>query len=60
MTCALSEPCPMKFPVAEVNRTPVAGTPLGGFTIFGTVPGAFSHPALSKVGLHIMYHDLAF
>lgn len=30
-----------------------------GFTIIGTVPGAFLHPALGPVGLHTMFHDLA-
>ncbi len=29
-----------------------------GFEIVGTVPGAFAHPALGRVGLHIMYRDL--
>lgn len=29
-----------------------------GFTIIGTVPGAFDHPTLGRVGLHVMYHDL--
>lgn len=26
-----------------------------GFQIVGTVPGAFDHPALGRVGLHVMY-----
>jgi L-amino acid N-acyltransferase YncA len=26
-----------------------------GFNIVGTVPGAFAHPTLGRVGLHIMY-----
>jgi L-amino acid N-acyltransferase YncA len=30
-----------------------------GFCIVGTVPGAFAHPALGRVGLHIMYCDFA-
>lgn len=30
-----------------------------GFEIVGTVPGAFAHPARGRVGLHIMYRDLA-
>ncbi|MFI0720769.1 GNAT family N-acetyltransferase [Streptomyces sp. NPDC021224] len=30
-----------------------------GFTIVGTVPGAFEHPALGRVGLHVMYCDFA-
>lgn len=29
-----------------------------GFTVIGTVPGAFAHPSLGKVGLHIMFADL--
>jgi GNAT superfamily N-acetyltransferase len=28
-----------------------------GFTVIGTVPGAFAHPALGRVGLHVMYCD---
>lgn len=30
-----------------------------GFTIIGTVPGAFRHPVLGLVGLHVMFHDLS-
>ena len=30
-----------------------------GFRIVGTVPGAFDHPALGRVGLHVMYCDFA-
>jgi ribosomal protein S18 acetylase RimI-like enzyme len=30
-----------------------------GFEIVGTVPGAFAHPTLGRIGLHIMYRDLA-
>jgi len=26
-----------------------------GFRVVGTVPGAFAHPRLGRVGLHIMY-----
>jgi GNAT superfamily N-acetyltransferase len=29
-----------------------------GFTIVGTVPGAFAHPTLGMVGLHVMFCDL--
>ncbi|SCK26766.1 GNAT family N-acetyltransferase [Streptomyces sp. WMMB 322] len=29
-----------------------------GFTVVGTVPGAFRHPMLGPVGLHVMFHDL--
>jgi L-amino acid N-acyltransferase YncA len=30
-----------------------------GFLIVGTVPGAFEHPMLGRVGLHVMYCDFA-
>jgi ribosomal protein S18 acetylase RimI-like enzyme len=30
-----------------------------GFEIVGTVPGGFAHPGIGRVGLHIMYRDLA-
>lgn len=30
-----------------------------GFRIVGTVPAAFEHPALGRVGLHVMYCDFA-
>ena len=29
-----------------------------GFRIVGTVPGAFAHPTLGRVGLHVMYCEL--
>ncbi|WP_333777780.1 hypothetical protein [Streptomyces sp. IBSBF 3136] len=29
-----------------------------GFTLIVTFPGAFRHPALGPVGLHVMFHDL--
>ncbi len=29
-----------------------------GFTLVGTVPGAFRHPALGDVGLHVMFRPL--
>ncbi|EWT05662.1 GCN5 family acetyltransferase [Intrasporangium chromatireducens Q5-1] len=29
-----------------------------GFTVVGTVPGAFAHPSLGRVGLHVMFCDL--
>lgn len=29
-----------------------------GFTVVGTVPGAFRHPDEGPVGLHVMFHDL--
>lgn len=28
-----------------------------GFKIVGTVPGAFAHPTLGRIGLHVMYCD---
>ncbi len=45
--------------VAASNAPAVALYRRLGFTIVGTVPGAFRHPALGDVGLHVMYHDLA-
>jgi GNAT superfamily N-acetyltransferase len=44
--------------VAESNHAAVALYKRLGFGIIGTVPGAFAHPQLGRVGLHIMY--LAF
>jgi ribosomal protein S18 acetylase RimI-like enzyme len=41
--------------VAESNRTAVALYERHGFSVVGTVPRAFAHPALGRVGLHIMY-----
>ena len=41
--------------VAESNRTAVALYERHGFRVVGTVPRAFAHPALGRVGLHIMY-----
>ncbi|MEH1101566.1 GNAT family N-acetyltransferase [Micromonospora sp. CPCC 205561] len=29
-----------------------------GFDVVGTVPGAFRHPVLGRVGLHVMYREL--
>lgn len=29
-----------------------------GFRIIGTVPEAFEHPTLGRVGMHVMFHDL--
>ena len=29
-----------------------------GFAVIGTVPGAFAHPTLGRVGLHVMYREL--
>lgn len=44
--------------VAETNRAAVALYLRVGFSIVGTVPGAFEHPELGRVGLHIMYLPL--
>jgi GNAT superfamily N-acetyltransferase len=41
--------------VAESNTAAVEVYRRLGFTIIGTVPGAFAHPALGRVGLHVMY-----
>ena len=41
--------------VAETNRSAVKIYERLGFTIVGTVPGAFEHPDCGRVGLHIMY-----
>ena len=30
-----------------------------GFEVVGTVPGAFEHPTLGRVGLHVMYRELS-
>jgi GNAT superfamily N-acetyltransferase len=44
--------------VAESNHAAIRIYERLGFEIVGTVPGAFQHPTLGRVGLHIMY--LAF
>jgi GNAT superfamily N-acetyltransferase len=41
--------------VAASNPTAVALYEHLGFTVVGTVPGAFEHPTLGRVGLHVMY-----
>ena len=41
--------------VVAANRAAVDLYLREGFTIVGTVPRAFAHPALGRVGLHIMY-----
>ncbi|MBB2910663.1 GNAT superfamily N-acetyltransferase [Streptosporangium becharense] len=41
--------------VAESNTTAVRLYEKLGFTVVGTVPGAFAHPTLGRVGLHVMY-----
>lgn len=41
--------------VAESNHAAVKLYERLGFTVVGTVPGAFAHPTLGRVGLHVMY-----
>lgn len=41
--------------VAESNRSAVGLYERLGFEVIGTVPGAFEHPKLGRVGLHVMY-----
>ncbi|MGC7095499.1 N-acetyltransferase family protein [Amycolatopsis lurida] len=43
--------------VVETNTSAVEIYRRLGFEIVGTVPGAFEHPELGRVGLHIMYCD---
>ncbi|WET79516.1 GNAT family N-acetyltransferase [Amycolatopsis sp. QT-25] len=43
--------------VAESNAAGIRVYERLGFKIVGTVPGAFEHPALGRVGLHVMYCD---
>jgi L-amino acid N-acyltransferase YncA len=44
--------------VAESNHAAVELYKRLGFEIVGTVPGAFAHPVLGRVGLHVMYRAL--
>ncbi len=44
--------------VVESNRAAVELYKRLGFSIVGTVPGAFAHPTLGRVGLHVMYRAL--
>ena len=41
--------------VTETNRSAIEVYQRLGFAIVGTVPGAFEHRDLGRVGLHIMY-----
>ncbi|MDG4839637.1 GNAT family N-acetyltransferase [Micromonospora sp. WMMD967] len=43
--------------VAESNRSAVELYRREGFAVIGTVPGAFRHPTLGRVGLHVMYQE---
>jgi GNAT superfamily N-acetyltransferase len=44
--------------VVESNHAAVELYRHLGFTIIGTVPGAYRHRTLGRVGLHIMYREL--
>lgn len=44
--------------VVESNRSAVRLYERLGFRIIGTVPRAFAHPELGRVGLHIMHVEL--
>lgn len=44
--------------VVESNAAAVALYESLGFSILGTVPEAFEHPALGRVGLHVMHRHL--
>jgi GNAT superfamily N-acetyltransferase len=44
--------------VVETNRGAVELYERFRFTVVGTVPGAFEHPTLGRVGLHVMYREL--
>lgn len=44
--------------VVESNHPAVELYKRHGFDVIGTVPGAFAHPKLGRVGLHLMYRAL--
>jgi GNAT superfamily N-acetyltransferase len=44
--------------VVESNHAAVELYKRFGFSVVGTVPGAFAHPTLCRVGLHVMYRAL--
>jgi L-amino acid N-acyltransferase YncA len=44
--------------VVESNHAAVRLWKALGFEVIGTVPEAFQHPALGRVGLHVMYRRL--
>ncbi|GAA4946705.1 GNAT family N-acetyltransferase [Actinoplanes utahensis] len=44
--------------VVETNATAVELYRRHGWEILGTVPRSFEHPALGRVGLHLMYREL--
>ncbi|WP_022884050.1 GNAT family N-acetyltransferase [Glaciibacter superstes] len=43
--------------VVETNAAAVALWTSLGFTVLATVPGAFDHASLGKVGLHVMFQS---
>ncbi|MBM0232085.1 GNAT family N-acetyltransferase [Micromonospora sp. STR1_7] len=43
--------------VVQSNRSAVELYRREGFEVVGTVPGAFGHPTLGRVGLHVMYQE---
>jgi ribosomal protein S18 acetylase RimI-like enzyme len=43
--------------VVESNRSAVELYRRLGFEVVGTVPRAFTHPKLGRVGLHVMYQE---
>ncbi|MGC4853175.1 N-acetyltransferase family protein [Micromonospora sp. DT4] len=43
--------------VVETNQTAVELYLREGFEVVGTVPGAFRHRTLGRVGLHVMYQE---
>lgn len=45
--------------VVESNLSAVRLYERLGFRILGTVPRAFEHPVLGRVGLHLMYQELS-
>ena len=45
--------------VVETNHAAVRLWRSLGFVVVGTVPGAFRHPTLGYVGLHVMFLDLS-
>lgn len=43
--------------VVATNHTAVELYKRLGFSVVGTVPGAFDHPEFGRVGLHVMYNE---